>query len=294
MKSLPRMRRAHSEGDLKGVSCWEVFAADEIAENRWSRHSNGVSTTLSEVEEESECSSDARPSNPGLEEEEDSQVEASPTRVSFMEPLVSDGEDFSTAHPLLCNSKGCRPLTESEGLRPMYMASVLGICMGAEDSNNSGCGGGRYGGGGGRRRRPSESFHGDSDMTDAYYHKLLQADPENPLLLRNYAQYLSEAKHDYKKSEEYYERAILACPNDGEVLSTYAKHVWDVHKDCYRAGCYFDQAVKATPDDCYVLASHASFLWESEGDKENDAIPHTLLPAVQGISSGSLPLTASA
>ncbi|MCO5590767.1 hypothetical protein L7F22_044742 [Adiantum nelumboides] len=138
------------------------------------------------------------------------------------------------------------------------------------------------------------STHGDADPTDLCYRQLLRMDPQNPLLLRNYAQFLSEIKHDYKKSEEYYERAILACPSDGEVLSTYAKHLWDVNKDAQRAGSYFDQAIKATPNDCYVLASHASFLWqlEEDGDSNDAALP--LLSSSNSMDPTARSLTASA
>jgi len=109
-----------------------------------------------------------------------------------------------------------------------------------------------------------------SDCTEVYYQKMLEANPGNSLLLRNYAKFLHEVKGNLAKAEEYYERAILASPGDGEVLALYAKLMWEVRRDACHAEAYFDQAVQANPDDCFVLGSYAHFLWDSEeGEEEN-------------------------
>ncbi|GLJ31405.1 hypothetical protein SUGI_0630120 [Cryptomeria japonica] len=124
------------------------------------------------------------------------------------------------------------------------------------------------GGNGGRRGGSGP----DSNSTDDYYQKMLQANPGNPLLLSNYAKYLHEVQHDLKKAEEYYGRAILASPADGDALSLYAKLIWDVHKDAPRAESYYDRAVEAAPDDCYVLGSYAHFLWNAEEEEEDEDV----------------------
>jgi len=130
--------------------------------------------------------------------------------------------------------------------------------------------GGEDGDGGGYGRRGGGSGS-DSNSTDAYYKKMLQADPGNALLLTNYARFLQEVQHDLEKAEEYYGRAILTNPGDGDVLSLYANLIWDVHKDAPRAECYYDQAVEAAPDDCNVLGSYAHFLWDAEDAEEDQA-----------------------
>jgi Tfp pilus assembly protein PilF len=103
-----------------------------------------------------------------------------------------------------------------------------------------------------------------SDCTEVYFQKMLEANPGNSLLLRNYAKFLHEVQGNLAKAEEYYERAILASPGDGEVLALYAKLMWEVRRDAHHAEAYFDQAVQANPDDCFVLGSYAHFLWDSE------------------------------
>ncbi|KAM5578765.1 hypothetical protein ABKV19_008873 [Rosa sericea] len=149
------------------------------------------------------------------------------------------------------------------------------LTVGGGVGNNGGkiCGGGggRKGSDGGDESGFSESNnnHGINN-TDAYYQKMIQAYPSNPLLLSNYAKFLKEVRGDHDKAEEYCERAILANPNDGDVLSTYADLIWNTQKDAQRAENYFDQAVKASPDDSYVLALYARFLWDAEEDEEED------------------------
>lgn len=242
--------------------------------------------------ETSVANSDATKNFIGLQEQH---LTAHADRVFHSPPVSASGTHFrsedgefctsvatsATGQLLLCNSKGCRPMTESEKLSPMLMASGVGLGMG--------------GGSGGRdgSRGQNDGFGGDSNSTEEHYQNLLQADPQNPLFLRNYAQYLSETKHQYKKAEEYYERAILACPNDGDVLSKYAKHVWDVHNDHDRAELYYDQAMKAAPEDSYVLASYASFLWDSE-DEEGDTAPHSGRPILHSVSTRTPSVAASA
>ncbi|XP_050377011.1 uncharacterized protein LOC126794358 [Argentina anserina] len=104
----------------------------------------------------------------------------------------------------------------------------------------------------------------------AYYQEMLKANPSDPLLLRNYGQFLHEVEKDTVRAEEYYCRAILVCPGDGEVLSLYGKLIWESQRDKDRANSYFDRAVSAAPDNCMVLGSFASFMWEAEEEEEED------------------------
>ncbi|KAG8369789.1 hypothetical protein BUALT_Bualt14G0050200 [Buddleja alternifolia] len=114
----------------------------------------------------------------------------------------------------------------------------------------------------------------NSDLEE-YYNELVREDPSNPLVLRNYAQFL-ESKRDFSGAEDYYFRATLADPKDGEIMSRYAKLVWDLHHDRARASTYFEMAARAAPGDSHVLAAYASFLWETdENEEEEDHIFNT-------------------
>ncbi|KAF9662897.1 hypothetical protein SADUNF_Sadunf18G0102200 [Salix dunnii] len=152
---------------------------------------------------------------------------------------------------------------------------VLGVLVmggGGDGGGRKFCGGGSgfgsdsggYGGSG--SRQSNEGI----ENTDVYYQTMIEANPGNPLFLRNYARFLKEVRLDFVKAEEYCGRAILANPNDGDVLSMYADLIWQSHKDASRAESYFDQAVKAAPDDCYVMASYARFLWDTEEEEEEE------------------------
>ncbi|KAL5575582.1 hypothetical protein UlMin_017281 [Ulmus minor] len=143
------------------------------------------------------------------------------------------------------------------------------ICSGGGGKGSDGGGGGGGGGDGSGFGFSDGNNHG-SESRDAYYQKMIEANPGNVLLLGNYAKFLKDVRGDYGKAEEYCGRAILANPNDGDILSLYADIIWRMNKDAKRAESYFDQAVKASPDDCYVLASYAHFLWEAEDDEEEN------------------------
>ncbi|CAA0817473.1 Tetratricopeptide repeat (TPR)-like superfamily protein [Striga hermonthica] len=111
-------------------------------------------------------------------------------------------------------------------------------------------------------------FDRDGDL-DSYFSKLVEKDPSNPLVLRNYAQYL-ESRRDFSGAEGYYYRAMLVDPKDGEMLSQYAKLVWEIHGDQAKASHYFKRAVQAAPENSNVLAAYASFMWniDDESDEE--------------------------
>ncbi|KAB5537702.1 hypothetical protein DKX38_015235 [Salix brachista] len=114
----------------------------------------------------------------------------------------------------------------------------------------------------------SDAKKGGND--EEYYERMIEENPCNSLVLRNYAEFLYQSKRDLKGAEEYYGRAILADPSDGEILSQYAKLMWELHHDHDKASSFFEQAVQATPSDSNVLAAYASFLWETEEIEEDN------------------------
>ncbi|RZC53160.1 hypothetical protein C5167_012014 [Papaver somniferum] len=118
----------------------------------------------------------------------------------------------------------------------------------------------------------------DNDNGDAlqqYYENILKENPYNPMILRNYAQYMYKIKGVHKKAEELYSRALLVEPNDGEILSEFARLRWEVYGEKEAASNYFARAVHASPQNSDVLAAYASFLWEAEeGEEAHDSIKH--------------------
>ncbi|KAJ4851332.1 hypothetical protein Tsubulata_005698 [Turnera subulata] len=162
-----------------------------------------------------------------------------------------------------------------ENIERMYLAKGLGI-GGAINGFGGGGGGGGWGGSGGRGGDffPAGGDGGDVHETEAYYKKMVQANPSDPLFLRNYAEFLYKTKLDLKGAEEYYSRAILMDPKDGEILSQYAKLVWELHHDHDRALGYFERAVQASPEESHVHAAYASFLWETEEDEGECSLPN--------------------
>ncbi|KAJ8549041.1 hypothetical protein K7X08_032748 [Anisodus acutangulus] len=104
-----------------------------------------------------------------------------------------------------------------------------------------------------------------------YYKSMIKENPNSPLVLRNYAQFLDQCKGDLRGAEEYYSRAVLADGNDGEIISQYANFIWQLHHDQDKASSYFKRAVQASPGDSNVLAAYARFLWETE-DNEDEGL----------------------
>ncbi|PWA54869.1 tetratricopeptide repeat (TPR)-like superfamily protein [Artemisia annua] len=137
----------------------------------------------------------------------------------------------------------------------------------AKEIDNEGFLYGSGGSGGGRRVYGGYrewDYHENDKGVDSYYKSMIELNPDNALILGNYAKYLKEVRGDFTKAKEYCSRSILANGTDGNVLSMYADLVWKTQKDATSAQSYFEQAVEASPNDCHVLASYAEFLWDAE------------------------------
>ncbi|KAF3674603.1 putative G3BP-like protein-like [Capsicum annuum] len=113
---------------------------------------------------------------------------------------------------------------------------------------------------------------------EGYYTSMIQENPNNPLVLRNYAQFLDQCKGDLIGAEEYYSRAVLADASDGEVISQYANFIWQLHHDQNKASSYFKRAVQASPRNSVsfsdVLAAYARFLWDTNEDEDENEDEH--------------------
>ncbi|XP_068653285.1 uncharacterized protein [Aristolochia californica] len=191
--------------------------------------------------------------------EEENALDSTPSSLARL--FSSSGLD-----ELVQSGEGCSVEANDES-SPLHEGGGFG---GGNGWISGGKGGGGNGGGddvGGRGFSDSNNGH---ESTDAYYQRMIEANPGNALLLTNYAKYLKDVRGDLAKSEEYCARAILANPGDGDVLSLYGNLIWETQKDAQRAESYFDQAVQAEPDNCYVMASYARFLWDAEEEEQEE------------------------
>ncbi|KAI3470860.1 hypothetical protein Pfo_027523 [Paulownia fortunei] len=103
--------------------------------------------------------------------------------------------------------------------------------------------------------------------TDLLYQMNLSQEPNNPLLLCNYAQFLHLVAHDYDRAEECFKRAVQVLPPDAESLSQYANFLWTVRKDIWGAEERFLQALAVEPDNSYYASRYANFLWTTGGEE---------------------------
>ncbi|KAA8549377.1 hypothetical protein F0562_001061 [Nyssa sinensis] len=102
--------------------------------------------------------------------------------------------------------------------------------------------------------------------TELLYQTFLTQEPNNPLLLANYAQFLYLVAQDYDRAEEYFKRAVKVEPPDAEALSKYASFLWQVRKDLWAAEETYLEAISADPSNSYYAANYAHFLWNTGGE----------------------------
>lgn len=102
--------------------------------------------------------------------------------------------------------------------------------------------------------------------TELVYQRALLTEPDNPLLLANYAQFLYLFAHDHKRAEVYFKKASEIEPKDAETLSKYASFLWHAKNDLWAAEETFLEAISADPTNSFYAASYAHFLWSNGAD----------------------------
>ncbi|CAK9138826.1 unnamed protein product [Ilex paraguariensis] len=108
--------------------------------------------------------------------------------------------------------------------------------------------------------------YSDYLRTELLYQTGLVQEPDNPLLLSNYAQFLYLVAHDYDRAEDYFKRAVKVDPKDAEALNKYASFLWQVRKDLWGAEETYLEAISADPSNSYYAANYAHFLWSTGGE----------------------------
>lgn len=97
------------------------------------------------------------------------------------------------------------------------------------------------------------------DSAYTYYEKALRVNPDNLLILNNYAYYLSVEGRDLDKAEAMSAITIEKEPENANSLDTYAWIMFK-KKDYARAKEYIDRAMQSEED------SNSAELWEHAGD----------------------------
>ncbi|XP_044509001.1 uncharacterized protein LOC123227923 isoform X2 [Mangifera indica] len=106
----------------------------------------------------------------------------------------------------------------------------------------------------------------DYFRTDLLYQMGIAEEPNNSLLLANYAQLLHLVAGDYNRAEECYKRAVQIEPPDAEALSRFADFLWTIRKDLWGAEERYLQAMSADPGNPYHASKYATFLWSTGGE----------------------------
>ncbi|XP_024981555.1 uncharacterized protein LOC112518178 [Cynara cardunculus var. scolymus] len=102
--------------------------------------------------------------------------------------------------------------------------------------------------------------------TELLYQMGLSEEPDNPLLLANYAQFLYIVVQDYDRAEKYFKRASKVEPKDAEALSKYSNFLLEVRKDLWVAEETLLEAIALDPSNPFYAATYANFLWSNATD----------------------------
>ncbi|KAG7564755.1 Tetratricopeptide-like helical domain superfamily [Arabidopsis suecica] len=103
--------------------------------------------------------------------------------------------------------------------------------------------------------------------TELLYKIGLAQEPNNHLLLANYAQFLYLVTQDHERAENCFKKAIESEDVDAEAYSKYAIFLWKVRNDLWAAEENFLEAISADPTNSYYAANYANFLWQTGGEE---------------------------
>ena len=115
-------------------------------------------------------------------------------------------------------------------------------------------------------RRAAQLAATDPASALMLYEEAVEADPEQPGILGNYAVFLARDRKDFDRAEAIYERALAADPDHANNLGNYALFLADDRKDFDRAEAIFERALAADPDHANNLGSYAMFLADDRKD----------------------------
>ena len=108
----------------------------------------------------------------------------------------------------------------------------------------------------------------DHDRAEQLYDAAITTDPSDATHLGNYAVFVTDVRHDYDRAQQLYDAAITADPNDANNLGNYALFLTDVRHDHDRAQQLYDAAITANPNNANCLGNYALFLTNIRHDHD--------------------------
>ncbi|KAK1297985.1 hypothetical protein QJS10_CPB14g00850 [Acorus calamus] len=102
--------------------------------------------------------------------------------------------------------------------------------------------------------------------TELTYLQAIEQEPNNSMVLSNYAQFLYLVVNDHDRAEEYFKRAAKVEPADAEALCRYASFLWMARNDLSAAEETYLEAIAAEPSNTAYAAGYAHFLWNTGGE----------------------------
>ncbi|WVZ98777.1 hypothetical protein U9M48_044166 [Paspalum notatum var. saurae] len=105
--------------------------------------------------------------------------------------------------------------------------------------------------------------HAEHARTQQRYEQAVADEPNNSLILANFAQFLYLVQDDHHRAEHYFERAVRAEPADAEALGRYATFLWKARNDLAGAEDTYQEAIAADPGNPHHAAAYAHFLWNT-------------------------------
>lgn len=102
--------------------------------------------------------------------------------------------------------------------------------------------------------------------TELVYLRGLAQEPDNTMLLTNFAQFLYLVARDFDRAEEYFKKAMKMEPKDAEAYNKYANFLWTARNDLWAAEETFLEAIDIDPKNPFYAANYAHFLWNTGGE----------------------------
>ena len=109
---------------------------------------------------------------------------------------------------------------------------------------------------------------GDHDTAEELYKRAIDADPTHANNLGNYAIFMTDIRGDQEAAEELYKRAIDADPTHANSLGNYANFMKNVRGDQEAAEELYKRAIDADPTHANNLVNYAIFMTDIRGDQE--------------------------